>query len=321
MLVYKQEEEPSLSEMGEFRKLVKKAFSKNEKPIIDTPAGRAEFEIDNMVKMSMRITSDNMRAYVPFLTSANFKGALNQILVSPKKIDAYMRKIVSLDFSLYFRELTWKIPGKSELIKKEIKPYLILLPNAGSRVQMWQELSYSIRSTRARFLVPIFFNSDIHKSLIHSSAHFRWNLNKALVSNWMDPVDGGLTGSYFDYEQSYKKLMELSDEAKEKIKETMRSIKIDRNRFAQDYYEWLAFESQGAPKLNKVVRKIFYRFVPFPKEVRENLARLPVYDELDRKYNILTDREFKKLEAKYKKYTEHGKMPDDLQAYLDMLKK
>ena len=38
-----------------------------------------------------------------------------------------------------------------------------------------------------------------------------------MVSNWMDPVDGGLTGNYYDYEMTYKKNMELSVEAKDKI--------------------------------------------------------------------------------------------------------
>ena len=319
--IYKTEEEPSLSELGEFRKLLTKHFSKNEKPIEDTPAGRLEFELDNMVSQSMRITSDNMRAFIPYLTEKSFKGTLSQVLNTPKKIDTFIKKIVTLDYSLFFRELTWKIPGKSELIKKEVKPYLIIIPNAGSRVQLWQEMVYNVRSTRARFLLPIVFNGDLNKALVHACGHFRWNLNKAMVTNWMDPVEGGLSGAYYDYEQTYKKNTELSDEVKDKIKEQIRTIKIDRNRFAQDYFEWLMYESCGVPKLNKVLRKIFFRYIPFPKAVRDKLARLPVYNELDRKFNIIRNRDFKKLEARYKKYGEGDMMPEDLRAYLEMMQK
>lgn len=318
-LIYSQEEEPSLAEWGEFRKLVKKPVGRSQKVLEDTPQGRIDFEIDNMVSMSLRITSNNPRQYVPYLMETSFKGPLNQIFVLPKKLDALIKKVVSIDFSLFFRELTWKIPGKSELIKKEIRPYMILVPTAGLRVQMWQEMVYSIRATRARFLVPIIFNGDLFKNLIFASGHFRWNMNKALVTNWMDPVEGGLTGAYYDYEQSYRKIPDLSDEIKDKIKKQIKSVKIDRNRFALDYYDWIVFESQGIPKLNRVLRKIFYRLIPFPKTMRDNISTLPVYSELYRKYDIISLREFKRFEAKFKKYAESGTMPEDLEAFLNML--
>ena len=170
-------------------------------------------------------------------------------------------------------------------------------------------------------MVPIIFNGDLNKSLIHSCGHYRWNINKALVSNWMDPVDGGLTGAYYDYEQSYRKMMDLSTETKDKIKEQIKAIKIDRNRFAQDYFEWIVYESQGIPKLNKVLRKIFYRYVPFPNQTREKICKLPVYTELDRKYGIIREREFKKLEARFKKYKEVDQLPVDLRDYLDLMQR
>lgn len=319
--IYNKEEEPSLSDKGEFRKLVTKYFGKSQKQIVDTQAGRLDFEIDNMVSMSMRVTSDNIRAFIPYLTEKSFKGTLSQLLVTPKKLDVYLKRVNAIDFTLFYRELTWKIPGKSELINKEIKPYLILLPSSGLRVQMWQEIVYNIRSTKARFMIPIIFNGDLVKALIHSCGHYRWNINKAVVSNWMDPVDGGITGAYYDYEQNYRKMMDLTTETKEKIKEQIRAIKIDRNRFAQDYYEWVIFESQGIPKLNKIVRKIFYRFIPFPNQIRTKISKLPVYLELDRKYEIIRQREFNKLEAKYKKYREVDQLPPDLQDYLDMMQR
>ncbi len=322
-LIYENKEAPSLTETGEiFQKLVKKVFSKNEKVIEDTPRGRVDFEIMNMVKSALRITSDNPRAYIPYLTESSFKGSFSKIFMSPKKLETFIYKINSLDYTLFFRELTWRITAKSELIMKEIKPYFILAPNSGVRVQMWQDLINNIRSSKGRFIVPVIFNGDLNRSLITACAHFRWELNKTIAgSNWMDPGEGGLVGNYYDYMQYYDKYKDLSLEAKEIIKSIFSRIKMDRDRFAYDYFEWIEYESKGVPKLNRVVRQLFYRYIPFPKEIRENLAKLPLFTELDTKFNNIRNREYRSLEAKYHKYMENGVLPEDLQAYLDMMKR
>lgn len=322
-LVYEGIEAPSMTETGElFSKIVKKAFGKNEKVIKDTPAGRADFEITNMARSAFRITSDNLRAYIPYINQNSFKGPFSRIFLNPKKLEQYIEKIRYIDYTLFFRETTWKIPGKSELIKKEVLPYLILVPNSGQRVQMWQEIINNIRASRGRFVIPVFFNGDLNKSLIMACAHFTWELNKTIVgSNWMDPTEGGLVGSYYDYSQFYEKYKDISIEAKELIKAQFMRIKIDRDRFAYDFYEWLEFESKGVPKLNKIVRSIFYRYIPFPQDIRENLAKLPLFNEMDNKFNNIRNREFRSLESKYHKYLDAGELPEDLRLYLEMMKK
>ncbi|HOF00326.1 MAG TPA: hypothetical protein PK385_12660 [Spirochaetota bacterium] len=322
-LIYEGTEAPSMTEVGElFSKIVKKAFTKNEKVIKDTPAGRAEFEINNMARSAFRITSDNLRAYIPYINQNSFKGPFSRIFLNPKKLEQYIEKIRHVNYTLFFRETTWKIPGKSELIKKEVLPYLILVPNSGQRVQMWQEVINNIRASRGRFIVPVFFNGDLNKSLIMACAHFTWELCKTVVgSNWMDPTEGGLVGAYYDYSQFYDKYKDLSIEAKELIKAQFMRVKIDRDRFAYDFYEWLEFERKGVPKLNKIVRGIFYRYIPFPKEIRENLANLPLYSELDNKFNNIRNREFRSLESRYHKYMNKGELPEDLRLYLEMMQK
>ena len=291
--------------------------------IQDTPEGRITFELNNMIKEGMRITSDMPRAYIPYLNETSFKGSPNSVLTTHKKLDAFIKRIVSVDFSLFFRELTWKIPGKSELIKKEIKPYMILVPNSGIRVQLWQELIGNVRSTSGRLLVPIFFNSDLNKMLILAFAYFRWELNKLIVgASWMDPVEGGFVGAYYDYSQYYNKMPDLSIETKEDIKILFNKIKIDRDRFAHDYNLWVTYEKDGLPKLNKVVRGIFYRHIPLSKDYREKLGELPLFEELNTKFKNIKNREIKSLEARFHKYADAtGKLPEDLEAYLEMLKK
>ncbi|HQJ07241.1 MAG TPA: hypothetical protein PLI57_12790, partial [Spirochaetota bacterium] len=110
-LIYEGTEAPSMTEVGElFSKIVKKAFTKNEKVIKDTPAGRAEFEINNMARSAFRITSDNLRAYIPYINQNSFKGPFSRIFLNPKKLEQYIEKIRHVNYTLFFRETTWKIP-------------------------------------------------------------------------------------------------------------------------------------------------------------------------------------------------------------------
>ena len=200
----------------------------------------------------------------------------------PNKLDVQIKQINDIDPSLFFRELTWKAPGKSELIRKEVKPFLILVPNSGVRIQLWQEIVNNSRSTRARLIVPTIFNDSLDKSLIHTFANFRWELNKMIAGAiWMVPVEGGFVGAFYDFSQYYQKNSELSLEAKEEIKLLFNKIKIDRERFAFFYERWLVQEKEGIAKINKAVRAIFYRYIPFPKEIRERLRNLPLYEHLD----------------------------------------
>ncbi|MCG8569211.1 MAG: cyclic nucleotide-binding domain-containing protein [Spirochaetes bacterium] len=320
-LIYTDEESPGLSAGGEeFNKILRKNVRNAEAE--DTPEGKLIFELDNILKESMRITSDNPRAYIPYLIETSFKGPLNNVLNTPRKLEAFIKNINYVDYTLFFRELTWKIPGKSELIKKEVKPYMILVPNSGIRVQLWQELVGNSRSSRGRFIVPAIFNGDLNKSLITTFGHFRWELNKMIAgSNWMDPVEGGFVGAYYDYTQYYQKMNDLSLEAKDVIKQLFYKIKIDRDRFAHDYEIWLSYEKDGIAKMNKVVRAIFFRYIPFPIDIREKLQFLPLFEHLNTKFLNIRRRDFRSLEARYHKYVdESGNLPEDLQAYLDMMK-
>ncbi|MBL8967146.1 MAG: hypothetical protein JNG85_09055, partial [Spirochaetaceae bacterium] len=54
--------------------------------------------------------------------------------------------------------------------------------------------------------------------------------------------------------------------------------------FIQDYILWITKESEGTQKLDKEVRAIFWRFMPFAKEIKEKLKnRSYIYQELYQK--------------------------------------
>ena len=79
-------------------------------------------------------------------------------------------------------------------------------------------------------------------------------------------MEEGLTGHYYEYSQNTKLKGDL------------------KQAFIQDYILWIKFESQGMQKLNKDVRTIFWRYIPFPQDLKDSLKnRGYYYSELYRK--------------------------------------
>ncbi|MCK5154427.1 MAG: hypothetical protein KAQ93_08725, partial [Spirochaetales bacterium] len=57
-----------------------------------------------------------------------------------------------------------------------------------------------------------------------------------------------------------------------------------REFFIQDYILWITKESEGTQKLDKDVRGIFWRTIPFRQELRDRLRKRGfVYNELYKK--------------------------------------
>jgi len=157
--------------------------------------------------------------------------------------------------------------------------------------------------------------------MAHTFACFRYEVNRTIKGGqWRDPIEGGLTGIYLDYVQFFKKNPKLSIETKEKINEKFRSIRDDRNRFADDYIMWLLFEKDGIPKLNTVVRDIFYKNIRFKKDIRERLETMPAFSEIANRFKNVHTRNVTTHERKFKKYAdENGNLPELLQKYMDYL--
>ena len=79
-------------------------------------------------------------------------------------------------------------------------------------------------------------------------------------------MEEGLTGRYYEYYTN------------EKFKGDIKKY------FIQDYLLWINWESQGMQKLHKDVRAIFWRMMPFPQEVKEELKNKGFfYSELYKK--------------------------------------
>jgi hypothetical protein len=105
------------------------------------------------------------------------------------------------------------------------------------------------------------YGKSLQLAVLTAVADLRWQVAKEKASYyWMEE---GLTGNYYQWFQ----LQKLKGDVKE--------------YFINDYLLWMTKESDGVQKLNKEVRGVFWRYMPFAKEVKEKLkGRALVYQEL-----------------------------------------
>jgi len=320
---------PSINEMGltyeqHLQEQGKTKSSKDkERSTGDENINRVLYEINHRVATTVSVCSGSTATAFPILTSMIMKGSPTNFHVSKKKLESTVLQLRDIDFSVFFRETVAKLDNAREVIEEEVIPNIIMLPSLGSKTMLWQELDGTNRKSRGRIVVPTLFMGDILRSLAHTFACFRYELNRSIKGGgWRDPVEGGLTGIYLDYVQFYKKNSKLSVETKEKVTEKFKSIRDDRNRFADDYILWVLYEKDGIPKLNTVVRDIFYKNIRFKKEVRDKLSAMPAFSEIATRFKNVYNREITQYERKFKKYrNEAGELPESLQKFMDYLNK
>lgn len=169
------------------------------------------------------------------------------------------------------RELAWiesLDPGAFCRVHKNVPnrivPYTLLVPTYGDRGFCWEPFDkYNRVTSRARIVVPM-YPRDLKIAVLTAVADLRWQVAKEKASYyWMEE---GLTGQYYQHFEQNK----LKGDVKE--------------YFIEDYILWMTKESLGVQRLEKDVRGIFWRNMPFPKELKEDLRkRSLVYNELCQK--------------------------------------
>jgi hypothetical protein len=108
------------------------------------------------------------------------------------------------------------------------------------------------------------YPKDLRTAVITAVGDLRWQVAKEKAQHyWMEE---GLTGHYYEWFSNKK----LRGDVKE--------------YFIQDYVLWITKESTGMQKLEREVRAVFWRYMPFPQELKEQLKnRGFVYNELYKK--------------------------------------
>lgn len=311
--IYKKHEDPSVNEYGQdyfdiFREKTKRGQlqAKDKNEYDNNVEGRLEHEMNNLIKIGQKLCGGHINQYCPILHSGMIKSDLSRMMLDQDRIEASLDRILKVDFSAFHREIVYNQPEtgiSKELIMKSILPYFILMPTVGSRAIMWQEVSGKIKNSPGRFVLPVLAEGDLDNLMTEMVAKFRWDLSKNMNSYMRsDEYQSSLTGDYSQYIQFYKKNLDLSNEAKEKIKtQILKHRNNIREMFAADYATWINYESKGLVRLNKAARDIFFKHCPFSKSIRDELAKHPLYSQYITVYEGARMKRSKVFQARYSK--------------------
>lgn len=209
----------------------------------------AEFDT---IRQMTKMTCGRQGNHFPILTREYFHASQRELGTRENCIET-LRYIESIDPEAFCRTY------KAQL--NRIPPFVILLPSYGDYGFCWEPFDrYNRITSRGRIAVPMYAR-NLQIAILSAVADLRWQVAKEKASYyWMEE---GLTGNYYQWFQSQK----LKGDVKE--------------YFINDYLMWILKESDGIQKLQKEVRGIFWRYMPFAQNIKDKLkTRALVYQEL-----------------------------------------
>jgi len=204
------------------------------------------------IKQMAKLTIGRQGNQFPILTREYFRSSPNE-LGTRENIIAQMAWIESIDPEAFCRSYKGKL--------NRIIPFVVLLPTYGDTGICWEPFDRFNRATsRGRIAIPM-YPKNLPIAVLSAVADLRWQVAKEKASYyWMEE---GLTGNYY---QAF-----VAKKLKGDVKEY----------FIQEYITWMTKESDAIQRLDKDIRGIFWRYMPFSKEIKEKLkTRSYVYQEL-----------------------------------------
>ena len=332
--IYNGQKEPSRNDFDEdytdhIRELKTsgKINAKEEASLLTDTKKKLLFEIEHVFPVVNKITFGRMATYCPLFADSNMRRKPQASLVKPEMIKQTLDLIRSIDFSAYARETLYTNPDigvPRETVHAECLPDFILMPNAGVRGAMWQEYEGRKRATPSRMFLPVFLLNDLKPIIMRLTAEFRWEMCKRIQgARWNDMSDPSLTSEFFDYLQFYRTNRELSPDVKSYVKaELLRAKNVYKAVFVSNYADWLLYESNGSPRLNRFARKIMFNYCPFSAQVREKLTQSPQHAEVLKLYDLKLQQRTKRLENSIQKVKKLGKeIPQELLDEMEYLKR
>lgn len=288
--------------------------------------GKVSYELHNMFPLSNKMTYGRIATFCPVFTAESILKPLPSCFATPSAIGQAIAQLKAIDYTLFYREIT--NPNRDSVFRENIHteylPDIILMPNVGIRGVMWQEIEGKHRSTPPRFILSIFHLEDVFSTMIHLAGDYRWEICKRIQGyRWNDIATYSLTSEYFDYVQFYKKNRALSSEAKERIKNSLQRAKNSfKEMFVRDYIQWVLFESNSTPRLNKIARSILMKYCPFPAATREALSQHPQYRELLERTNLQREQKLHHLtQIRKKLLLGSTSVPEELDAEIEYFTK
>ena len=209
----------------------------------------------NTIRQMAKLCVGRQGNHFPLLMKQYFRAALSDIGTRENVLNL-LADAEYLDPAIFLR--TFKMQTN------RIVPNIILVPCYGDQGVCWEPFErFNRASSRGRMAIPM-YPKDLRSAVIAALADLRWQIAKEKAQHyWMEE---GLTGWYYQWFSEKKMRGDVKD------------------AFIQDYVLWITKESEGTQKLDKEVRGIFWRYVPFPQDVKDRLKnRGFVYSELYKK--------------------------------------
>jgi len=233
-------------------KILEEKLSNIDGGAADNESALAEF---NTVRQMVKLNIGRQGNHIPILMKQYFKASIRDIATRENVINC-LDKIEKIDSGVFQR--TFKRQTN------RIVPFVLLLPSYGEKGVCWEPFEKFNRATsRGRIAIPL-YPKNFTAAVTMALGDLRWQVAKEKAQHyWMEE---GLTGRYYQWFSEKK----IRGDVKE--------------YFIQDYLLWISKESEGMQKLEKDVRGIFWRYIPFPQEIKDNLKnRGFVYGELYKK--------------------------------------
>ncbi|HEY9594079.1 MAG TPA: hypothetical protein VHE79_06360 [Spirochaetia bacterium] len=207
------------------------------------------------VRQMAKMACGRQGNHFPIFVSQFVRPNIREI-VTRENVIREMAQVEALDPGLFMRSY------KNQTTR--IVPNIILMASYGDTGICWEPFEKFNRATsRGRIAIPMFPKS-LPVAVITAMADLRWQVAKEKAQYyWMEE---GLTGKYYQWFSERKLRGDV------------------REYFIRDYALWINKESQGMQKLDKDVRGIFWRMLPFPQNIKDNLRnRGFVYNDLYKK--------------------------------------
>lgn len=302
----------------------KKIDNIQEADMLNDTVAKVQYELDNMFPQANKVTFGRILTFCPVLIEENMLKPFNELVMTPQKILNIFDRINSLDYSAFYHEILFEDmkANLKETIRLDIRPDVIFAPNAGVKGILWQECEGMHRTTPGRMVVSALHMENAHRTFLRMTAEFRWEMCKRTMgARWNDFASHSLTSDYCSYAQFFPKNRDLSYDAKEKLKETLKRCKNSyKEMFVQDYITFMMYESTGSSRLNKVSRGILFLYCPFRAEICQNLQGNAAFQDYLDKHRIHKGQTLHRLNQILQKYQNSGNpVPEEIASQKELI--
>jgi hypothetical protein len=207
--------------------------------VVDQQTLATEF---NTLRQMCKLCVGRKGNHFPVLMKNYFMALVKQWGIRENVING-MAHVESIDPGLFIRRYREQ--------DNRIVPNVILMPNYGEFGICWQPFEKFNRATsRGRLAIPI-FSKNLTVALVSALGDLRWQVAKEKAQHrWMEE---GITGRYYMWFTEEKMKGDVKD------------------YFIRDYILWVTKESEGIQKLEREIRGLFWRMMPFPDAVKQKL--------------------------------------------------